>query len=85
MSMYYSDPDGNQLETQIENFDAGEESATYMAASKDFIENPIGVDFEMEDLIKRLKNGEDQKEIKKRVGSGPRGLDTIPQPPPFAA
>ena len=40
--------------------------------SKEFAMNPIGTDFEAEDLIKRLESGEDEKSIKKRVEIGPR-------------
>lgn len=39
--MYYRDPDGNQLETQVDNFDEPED-ATNMMDSKEFMENPLG-------------------------------------------
>lgn len=72
-SMYYADPDGNQIETQVDNFDTVEEANTFMM-SKEFAENPIGTDFEPEDLIKRLKSGEPHVSIKKRIEVGPRSL-----------
>ncbi|OCK73313.1 putative biphenyl-2,3-diol 1,2-dioxygenase III [Lepidopterella palustris CBS 459.81] len=72
-SMYYCDPDGNQIETQVDNFDDVEEAGRFMA-SKEFMENPIGTDFEPEDLIKRLKSGESHASIKKRIEIGPRSL-----------
>lgn len=56
-----------------------EEANTFMA-SKSFAENPIGVDFVVEDLIKMLKSGVDEKIIKKRRDIGPRGLETVPEP-----
>jgi len=61
-SIYYADPDGNQLETQVDRFETAEEANAYMA-SKDYAENPIGVDFDPEDLIKRLQSGEDKVSI----------------------
>jgi len=72
-SIYYSDPDGNQIETQVDNFDSIEEASRFME-SKEFAINPIGTDFDPEDLIKRLEAGEDHASIKKRVEIGPRGL-----------
>lgn len=73
----YQDPDGNQLETQVDNFDTNEETSEFMM-SKFFQENPLGVDFDPEDLIKRLQSGESDASIKKRKEIGPRGLDTVP-------
>ncbi|KAI2783833.1 Glyoxalase/Bleomycin resistance protein/Dihydroxybiphenyl dioxygenase [Daldinia loculata] len=76
-SMYYQDPDGNVLETQVDNFDTVEESTKSMMGPE-FVENPIGVDFDPEDLIRRLKSGEPESEIKKRPNIGPRGVEEIP-------
>ena len=72
-SIYYHDPDGNDIETQVENFDSVEEANEFIRGPL-FKENPIGVDFDPEDLIKRLEAGEDEKVIKTRVEQGPRGL-----------
>ncbi|KAF3057197.1 Biphenyl-2,3-diol 1,2-dioxygenase 2 [Daldinia childiae] len=76
MSMYYQDPDGNVLETQVDNFDAAE-SAKFMT-TPEFAENPIGVDFDPEDLVRRLKSGEPESDIIKRPNIGPRGVEGIP-------
>lgn len=72
-SIYYSDPDGNNLETQVDNFDTNEDTNAFMD-SKEFDENPIGTDFDPEDLVRRLKSGEDHSSIKKRHEIGPRGV-----------
>lgn len=72
-SIYYRDPDGNKLETQVDNFDSNEQAAAFME-SKEFGENPIGTDFDPEELLKRLKSGESERQIKKRIEIGPRGL-----------
>ena len=76
-SLYYHDPDGNIIETQVENFDTVREAAQYMTGAA-YRTNPLGVDFQMEDLIKRIKAGEDEASLKARPASGPRGLDSVP-------
>ncbi|KAJ4422242.1 hypothetical protein N0V82_003102 [Gnomoniopsis sp. IMI 355080] len=78
-SIYYQDPDGNQIETQVDNFATVEEANAFMR-SPEFAENPIGADFEPEELIRRLENGEDLEVLKKRARVGPRGLESIPTP-----
>jgi len=75
-SMYYEDPDGNQIETQVDNFDTVEETDEFMK-SKEFAENPIGVDYKPEDLIRRLEAKEDHVSIKKRPHTGPRDLPPV--------
>lgn len=80
-SIYYQDPDGNQIETQVDNVDTVEEANEIMS-SPEFAENPFGVDFDPEELIKRVQNGEDDKVLKKRPNIGPRGMDALPRPPP---
>ncbi|ORY57831.1 putative ring-cleavage extradiol dioxygenase [Pseudomassariella vexata] len=85
-SMYYQDPDGNKIETQVQNFDTVEEANAYMT-STDFTENPIGVDFDPEELVKRLESGEDERDIKKKPNIGPRSIESVKSrvvPPPFA-
>lgn len=72
-SMYYEDPDGNTIETQVDNFDTPEEAADFMNGPL-FGENPIGTDFQPEQLIERLERGEDERSIKTRIEIGPRGL-----------
>lgn len=73
-SIYYKDPDGHMIETQVDNFDTADEANEFMM-SKAFGENPIGTEFDPEDLISRLKNGEPDTDLKRRVETGPRGLD----------
>lgn len=72
-SIYYKDPDGNMLETQVDNFDSVDEAAGFMAG-KHFAENPIGTDFDPEDYIRRIGAGEGEASMKKRVEIGARGL-----------
>ncbi len=75
-SMYYADPDGNQVELQVDNFDTVEEAGKFFY-SPEFSKNPIGVDFEPAELARRFHAGEDEAAIKKRPDSSARGLDTL--------
>jgi catechol 2,3-dioxygenase-like lactoylglutathione lyase family enzyme len=73
-SIYYRDPDGTQLELQVENFDTIEQSTAFFK-SKAFAENPIGVDFDPAELARRLRSGEPESALKQRPDIGPRGFD----------
>ncbi|KAF2827186.1 Glyoxalase/Bleomycin resistance protein/Dihydroxybiphenyl dioxygenase [Ophiobolus disseminans] len=72
-SIYYRDPDGNEIETQVDNFKNADQATEFMK-SKAFAENPIGVDFDPEEYIKRLQDGENEEVLTKRAEIGPRGL-----------
>ena len=76
-SLYYSDPDGNQVEFQVDNYDTVEEAGEYFF-TEEFATNTIGVDFDVDALHARLEAGEDERKLKLRPPSGPRGVDTIP-------
>jgi len=76
-SIYYHDPDGNMIETQVDNFDTSEEATDFMM-SKAFQENPFGADFDPEEHIARIKKGEDIVSILKRPDVGPRGPESLP-------
>lgn len=75
-SIYYKDPDGNMLETQVDNFDTVEDANNFMN-SKAFAENPIGTDFDAEEMIQAIKSGKDESVLKKRVENGPRELPNL--------
>ncbi|KAF3399632.1 hypothetical protein EIK77_010376 [Talaromyces pinophilus] len=64
-SMYYRDPDGNELELQVDNFETVPEAIEFMNGPK-FEENPIGVDYDPEEFVRRVRSGEDEKRIKMR-------------------
>jgi catechol-2,3-dioxygenase len=55
-SMYYHDPDGNELEFQVDNYDTLEEATAYFY-SPAFAANPIGVDFDPDALLDKLRKG----------------------------
>jgi catechol-2,3-dioxygenase len=77
MSMYYRDTDGNTIETQADVFDNAEDANDFMK-TEEFAINPLGVDFDPEELIEKLKKGEPEKELMKRPNIGPRDLSTVP-------
>lgn len=74
--MYYRDPDGNNLETQVDCFDTSEETNAIMM-SPAFATNPIGVDFDPEEMIKRIESGESFESLRKRPDIGPRSVESI--------
>ena len=76
-SLYYADPDGNQLEFQVDNYDTVEEAGEFFFSDQ-FAVNPIGVDVDPSKLRERLVAGEDEAMVKLREHSGPRGVETIP-------
>lgn len=70
-SMYYFDPDRNEFEIQVDNFDTADEAHTFML-SDEFKLNAIGVDFVPEEFVARVRSGEVESEIKKRPIIGSR-------------
>ncbi|KAJ2987599.1 hypothetical protein NUW58_g4414 [Xylaria curta] len=77
MSLYYQDPDGNRIETQVDNFETVEETNAFMAG-QEFLKNPIGVDVDPEELIRKLEEGVPGSEIRKRPDVGVRGPESVP-------
>ncbi|SEB26079.1 MULTISPECIES: VOC family protein [unclassified Mycobacterium] len=63
LSMYYRDPDGNQIELQIDAM-TNEETQNFVT-SEAFATNPIGITFEPEELITRFEAGEPFAELVK--------------------
>ncbi|MGI9646239.1 MAG: VOC family protein [Ilumatobacteraceae bacterium] len=56
LSLYYADPDGNQVELQVDTM-TPTDAETFMAGDV-FAANPIGVKFDPDDLVARRANGE---------------------------
>jgi len=56
VSMYYADPDGNQMEFQVDVFDSSEESNDYMCGPL-FEANSIGVEYDPEDWLMHMRSG----------------------------
>ncbi len=73
LSLYYRDPDGNNIELQIDVFDTNEATNDWLGAS-DFGANPIGVKIDVDDLISRYRSGEDRATILARPVIDPADL-----------
>ena len=56
VSMYYADPDGNQMEFQVDSYRSNEETNAFMQGPH-FNANPIGVEYDPEDWLARLRAG----------------------------
>jgi hypothetical protein len=55
-SMYYRDPDGNRVELQIDNFATAQEGRDWLSTPA-FAENPIGVEYDPDQLVARFRAG----------------------------
>ena len=61
VSLYYADPDGNQMEFQVDSYGSSEEATAFMHEL--FSANPIGVEFDPEDWLARLRAGTPEPEL----------------------
>jgi catechol-2,3-dioxygenase len=66
ISLYYADPDGNQMEFQVDCFPSNEEANAFMRGPH-FAVNPIGVEFDADDMLARLRAGEPEQSFLPRV------------------
>jgi len=55
-SMYYRDPDGNRVELQIDNFPTAQEGRDWLSTPA-FAANPIGVEYDADQLVARFRAG----------------------------
>lgn len=84
-SMYYRDPDGNEIELQVDNFPTMDACKAWFA-SPQFAANPIGVDFDPAVLLQKLRAGVAVDELLKQ-GAAPVPKErqyvytTLPPPP----
>jgi catechol 2,3-dioxygenase-like lactoylglutathione lyase family enzyme len=83
-SMYYRDPDGNEIELQIDNFPTMQQCRDWFASDA-FAANPIGVQFDPDLLLQKLLNGTPEAELV-RQGAAPLSKEreyvftTLPPP-----
>jgi catechol 2,3-dioxygenase-like lactoylglutathione lyase family enzyme len=75
-SLYYADPDGNQIELQVENYESVAASTEFFF-SPAFATNPIGVEFDPDVLLRRLRAGESEEKLKERPDIGRQGLADV--------
>ena len=61
-SLYYADPDGNQMEFTVEAFSNKAEGSAYFQ-SQQIAENPVGVEYDPEEWLTRLRGGVAETEL----------------------
>lgn len=62
LSMYFRDPDGNQMEFQVDCFEKLEEAHAFMHSDR-FEANPIGVTYDPDALLARYRGGAGESEL----------------------
>jgi catechol-2,3-dioxygenase len=60
-SLYYHDPDKNRIELQVDNFADMTEATALM--QEQFSINPVGEEFDPEEMLARLRSGADPGEL----------------------
>jgi catechol-2,3-dioxygenase len=65
LSMYYADPDGNQMEFQVDSFPTPEAATEYMHGPG-YTANAIGVEFDPDELLARVRAGAPESEFLQR-------------------
>jgi len=65
VSMYYADPDGNQMEFQVDAFDSADECNAYIAGPP-FEANPVGVEFDPEEWLAAVEKGASLEDFRER-------------------
>lgn len=73
LSLYYRDPDGNRIEFQVDCFATAEEANAYMQGDA-FAANPIGVNFDPDELVAQFRKGVPERQLLAR----PEGPPAIP-------
>ena len=77
LSMYFHDPDQNTIELQVDCYsDADEIASTFLTG--EFDANPIGEDFDPEDLVRRYESGETLEELRRFETRTKRGAGDVP-------
>ncbi len=69
-SMYYADPDGNQMEFQVDCCASAEEVAGFFESGQ-FAANPIGVEYDPEEWLARYRAGAPESEFLVRAEDEP--------------
>jgi catechol 2,3-dioxygenase-like lactoylglutathione lyase family enzyme len=72
-SIYYKDPDGNQIELQLNNFSTLQAAHEYFRSAA-FASNPIGIEINPDELVERWKRGEPADALL-RAGTRAPGVD----------
>lgn len=70
VSIYYADPDGNQMEFQVDCFASNDDANAFMAGPH-FSANPIGVEYDPEEWLEKLRAGTPGSEFLRRGTDAP--------------
>ena len=70
LSMYYADPDGNQMEFQVDCFETADGANALMHSPRWGV-NPIGVEYDPDDWLARLRAGTPATELLARKSDLP--------------
>ena len=65
VAMYYADPDGNQMEFQVDCFSSKEDANAFMHGPH-FSANPLGVEYDPDEWLARLRTGTPVSEFLER-------------------
>jgi catechol-2,3-dioxygenase len=68
VSLYYADPDGNQIELQVDSFPDAQATNAWMSSDA-FKRNPIGIDFDADEMLAQLRAGVPEVELMRRPDS----------------
>lgn len=68
VSFYLADPDGNQIELQVDSFPDAEATNAWLR-SEAFKRNPIGIEFDPDEMLERLIAGVPEVELMRRPDS----------------
>ena len=69
-SLYYSDPDKNMVELQVDNFGNWEVSAEWMRTAEDFRRDPIGTVFDPDLVLDAYRAGATFEQLKTDTRKG---------------
>ncbi len=69
LSMYYSDPDGNQMEFQVDLLSSGDEASAFMKTG--FEVNPVGVEYDPDEMLAGFRAGKPETELLSFYNGGP--------------
>jgi catechol-2,3-dioxygenase len=69
ISMYYADPDGNQMEFQVDRIASSEEAADFMNTK--WGDNPVGVEYDPDEMLANYRAGRPEAELLAFYNGGP--------------
>ncbi|HKS89157.1 MAG TPA: VOC family protein [Stellaceae bacterium] len=62
-SMYFYDPDRNQVELLVDNFATAIDGQNYMRQRREGDKNPVGIDFDPDEMVARIRGGLEIREL----------------------